>query len=138
MSRPTWDAIIGELGTTSRSRILAPPHRPESPRSASASQLRLRRRLDHDDRAQGRQRLRHQRIEVLDHQGTAPTSSRSRAHRRQGFGGICRHFPPTQGFKVARRSTDRNHASDTAELSFEDCRIPQRYVLGQENTAYYI
>ncbi len=30
-----------------------------------------------------------------------------------------------------------NHASDTAELAFEDCRIPTQYLLGEENQGFY-
>jgi len=57
-----------------------------------------------------------------------------------GFGGISLVLFPTdtKGFSVTR-SLDKigNHASDTAELAFEDCRIPQRYLLGQENQGFY-
>ena len=48
-------------------------------------------------------------------------------------------FPTdVKGFKVARKIHKvGNHASDTAELSFEDCRIPARYLLGEENDGFY-
>jgi citronellyl-CoA dehydrogenase len=57
-----------------------------------------------------------------------------------GFGGISLLTFPTDvpGFKVTRKIQKMgNHASDTAELSFEDCRVPQRYLLGQENHGFY-
>ena len=57
-----------------------------------------------------------------------------------GFGGISLVTFPTdvKGFKVTRKIKKMgNHASDTAELSFEDCRIPQRYLLGEENSGFY-
>jgi len=57
-----------------------------------------------------------------------------------GYGGISIVLFPTDtpGFKVNRK-LDKvgNHCSDTAEISFEDCRIPQRYLLGQENMGFY-
>ncbi len=57
-----------------------------------------------------------------------------------GFGGISLVLFPTdtKGFKVTRKIKKMgNHASDTAELSFEDCRIPARYLLGEENSGFY-
>jgi len=57
-----------------------------------------------------------------------------------GYGGISLVLFPTdvKGFKVARKIKKLgNHASDTAELSFEDCRIPVRNLLGEENHGFY-
>ena len=43
----------------------------------------------------------------------------------------------TKGFNVSRKlSKIGNHASDTAELFFEDLRIPARYLLGEENMGF--
>ena len=57
-----------------------------------------------------------------------------------GFGGISLVLFPTKtkGFSVGR-VLDKvgNHTSDTTELAFEDCRIPARYLLGQENFGFY-
>jgi citronellyl-CoA dehydrogenase len=57
-----------------------------------------------------------------------------------GYGGISLLLCPTdvKGFSVAR-TLDKigNNCSDTAELVFEDCRIPARYLLGQENAGFY-
>jgi citronellyl-CoA dehydrogenase len=57
-----------------------------------------------------------------------------------GYGGISLVLFPTdtKGFKVNRKIKKiGNHASDTAELSFEDCRIPVRNLLGEENAGFY-
>ncbi len=57
-----------------------------------------------------------------------------------GYGGISLVLFPTNtpGFKVTRKIKKLgNHASDTAELSFEDCHIPVRYLLGEENHGFY-
>ncbi len=46
---------------------------------------------------------------------------------------------PTPGFSVGRKLEKMgNYSSDTAELSFQDCRIPRRYLLGEENKGFYI
>jgi citronellyl-CoA dehydrogenase len=57
-----------------------------------------------------------------------------------GYGGISLVLFPTntKGFRVTKKIKKAgNHASDTAELAFEDCRIPQRYLLGEENAGFY-
>ena len=57
-----------------------------------------------------------------------------------GYGGVSLVLFPTKtkGFKVTRKLKKAgNHASDTAELAFEDCRIPRRYLLGEENQGFY-
>jgi citronellyl-CoA dehydrogenase len=57
-----------------------------------------------------------------------------------GYGGISLVTFPTdvKGFGVSKK-LDKvgNLASDTAILYFEDCRIPARYVLGEENEGFY-
>jgi citronellyl-CoA dehydrogenase len=56
-----------------------------------------------------------------------------------GFGGVSLVLFPTdtKGYRVTRKLEKMgNHASDTAELSFEDCRIPRRYLLGEENQGF--
>jgi citronellyl-CoA dehydrogenase len=57
-----------------------------------------------------------------------------------GYGGISLVTFPTdvKGFSVSKK-LDKvgNLASDTAILYFEDCRIPRRYVLGEENEGFY-
>ncbi len=43
----------------------------------------------------------------------------------------------TKGFTVSKKLKKiGNHSSDTAELSFEDMRIPKRYLLGEENMGF--
>ncbi len=43
----------------------------------------------------------------------------------------------TKGFTVAKKLKKLgNHSSDTAELAFEDMRIPKRYLLGEENMGF--
>jgi citronellyl-CoA dehydrogenase len=58
----------------------------------------------------------------------------------EGYEGISLVTFPTdvKGFQVSKK-LDKvgNLASDTAILFFEDCRIPARYVLGEENAGFY-
>ncbi|HBP16173.1 MAG TPA: acyl-CoA dehydrogenase [Planctomycetes bacterium] len=57
-----------------------------------------------------------------------------------GHGGISVILLPsdTKGFSVGRKLKKLgNKASDTAELHFEDCRVPQRYLVGQEGMGFY-
>lgn len=58
----------------------------------------------------------------------------------EGYGGISLLTFPTdvKGFKVGRALKKiGNHTSDTAELFFEDCRIPVQNLLGEENHGFY-
>ena len=58
----------------------------------------------------------------------------------EGFGGISLVTFPTdvKGFSVGRTLKKiGNLASDTAELFFDECRIPARFVLGEENQGFY-
>jgi citronellyl-CoA dehydrogenase len=57
----------------------------------------------------------------------------------EGHTGISLVLFPTdvKGFRVSRKLKKiGNHASDTGELFFEDCRIPRRYLLGEENHGF--
>lgn len=57
-----------------------------------------------------------------------------------GFGGISLVTFPTdvKGYHVGKKLKKvGNLSSDTAILHFEDCRIPRRFVLGQENQGFY-
>ncbi|MEB2313197.1 MAG: acyl-CoA dehydrogenase family protein [Sorangiineae bacterium] len=63
----------------------------------------------------------------------AKTNPESGAH------GCSFFLVPTDlpGFKVSRKLEKiGNHASDTAELFFENVRIPKRYLLGEENMGF--
>jgi len=56
-----------------------------------------------------------------------------------GYGGISLVTFPTdvKGFGVSRKLEKvGNLASDTAVLYFEDCRIPRRFLLGEENQGF--
>lgn len=56
------------------------------------------------------------------------------------YGGITLVLFPTDtpGFAVGKKLEKiGNHCSDTAELFFENCRIPKRYILGQEGAGFY-
>lgn len=55
------------------------------------------------------------------------------------YGGISLFLFPTDtpGFHVSKKLEKiGNHCSDTAELFFEDCRIPARYLLGEEGMGF--
>ena len=57
-----------------------------------------------------------------------------------GYGGISLLVFPTdvKGFQVGKKIKKvGNKSSDTAELFFEDCRVPARYLLGEENMGFY-
>ena len=56
-----------------------------------------------------------------------------------GYGGISLIVVPTdtKGFIRGRRLNKLGtHASDTAELAFEDCRVPARNLVGEENHGF--
>ena len=58
----------------------------------------------------------------------------------EGYGGISLVMFPTdtKGFQVGRALKKiGNHTSDTAELFFEDCRIPVKNRLGEEGHGFY-
>ncbi len=56
-----------------------------------------------------------------------------------GFGGVSLFTFPTdvKGFSVGKSIKKiGNKSSDTAELFFDECRIPARYILGEENMGF--
>src|SRR5262245_46488082 len=58
----------------------------------------------------------------------------------EGHQGISLMLFPTDtpGFKVGRKLNKLgNWCSNTVELSFEDCKVPVRYLLGEENRGFY-
>jgi citronellyl-CoA dehydrogenase len=58
----------------------------------------------------------------------------------EGHGGISLVLLPTDtpGFSVGRKLDKLGTRSvDSSELHFDNCRIPQRYLLGQENAGFY-
>ncbi|RMG15259.1 MAG: acyl-CoA dehydrogenase [Planctomycetota bacterium] len=57
-----------------------------------------------------------------------------------GHGGVSVVVLPSdvKGFSVGKKLKKLgNKASDTAELHFDDCRIPQRYLVGEEGQGFY-
>jgi citronellyl-CoA dehydrogenase len=57
-----------------------------------------------------------------------------------GYGGISILLVPTdtKGYSVSKKLKKvGNWASDTAELHFEDMRVPTRYLLGEEGKGFY-
>jgi citronellyl-CoA dehydrogenase len=57
-----------------------------------------------------------------------------------GYGGLTLLVFPTdvKGYSVGKKLKKvGNKSSDTAEIFFEDCRVPIRYTLGQENMGFY-
>ncbi len=58
----------------------------------------------------------------------------------EGYAGISLLLFPTdtKGFSVGRKLKKLgNKTSDTAELFFDNCKIPARYLLGEENHGFY-
>ena len=98
--------------------------------------------VDPHHRAARRRRLRRQRREdAASPTARAPTSSRWRCAPAARATAASRWSSsrPTRRASRSPRKLKKigNHASDTAELSFEDCRIPARYLLGEENQGFY-
>jgi citronellyl-CoA dehydrogenase len=57
-----------------------------------------------------------------------------------GYGGVSILIFPTntKGYSVGKKLKKiGNWASDTAEIHFDNCRIPQRYLLGEEGQGFY-
>lgn len=64
----------------------------------------------------------------------------ARTNMDDRYGGISLFLFPTDtpGFSVGKKLEKiGNHCSDTAELFFENCRIPSRYLLGHEGAGFY-
>jgi citronellyl-CoA dehydrogenase len=57
-----------------------------------------------------------------------------------GYGGLTLLVFPTdvKGYSVGKKLKKiGNKSSDTAELFFDDCRVPARYILGKEDMGFY-
>ncbi|QDG53745.1 acyl-CoA dehydrogenase [Persicimonas caeni] len=64
----------------------------------------------------------------------------ARTDRDNRYGGISLFLFPTDtpGFEVGKKLKKiGNRTSDTAELFFDECRIPSRYLLGNEGHGFY-
>lgn len=62
-----------------------------------------------------------------------------KTHPEAGAHGCSFFLVPskTKGFHVSKKLKKiGNHSSDTAELHFEDMRVPKRYLLGEENLGF--
>ncbi len=58
----------------------------------------------------------------------------------EGYHGVSVFLVPTEtpGFHVSRKLRKMgNHSSDTAELHFDNMRVPRRYLLGEEGMGFY-
>lgn len=58
----------------------------------------------------------------------------------EGYGGISLILFPTdtKGFSIGKKLKKLgNKTSDTAELYFDNCKVPARYLLGEENQGFY-
>jgi citronellyl-CoA dehydrogenase len=58
----------------------------------------------------------------------------------EGYHGVSVFLVPTStpGFHVSRKLRKMgNHSSDTAELHFDNMRVPKRYLLGEEGMGFY-
>jgi len=58
----------------------------------------------------------------------------------EGYHGVSVFLVPTDtpGFHVSRKLRKMgNHSSDTAELHFDNMRVPRRYLLGEEGMGFY-
>ena len=103
---------------------------------------RLRRRGHPHARGARRRRVRHQRLQDLHHQRRprrlhrARHEDRPRRRLRRLLAVRGRHGLP--GFHVSRKLEKLGmHSSDTAELSFEDVRVPAENLLGEEGKGFY-
>ena len=91
---------------------------------------------------EGRRRLRHHGLQDLHHERHARRlrdAARRRRDPEQGAHGCSFFLVPTRtkGFHVSKKLKKiGNHSSDTAELHFEDMRVPKRYLLGEENMGF--
>lgn len=64
----------------------------------------------------------------------------ARTDMENRYGGVSLFLVPTDtpGFSVGKKLEKiGNHCSDTAELFFDECRVPKRYLLGEEGHGFY-
>ena len=104
----------------------------------------LRRQGDPHDRAARRRRLRAQRRQDVHHQRRARRSlfrrRQDRANRRPAAAASrCSWSRRARraSASAARSTSTAGARSDTAELVFEDCRVPAENVLGEEGRGFY-
>jgi acyl-CoA dehydrogenase len=94
-------------------------------------------------RSQGGRRLSRQRLEGVHHDGvradvvvTAVKTTGEGGHHGLSFLVLEKGMP---GFTVSRKLEKLGwHASDTAELAFQDVFVPDENLLGEENKGFYL
>jgi citronellyl-CoA dehydrogenase len=136
--------IIGELGTDEQKReFLAPAIRGEKIAALAISEpgagsdvaaLRTRARREGDDLVVTGSKI------WISNGARADFLTLAVRTGGDGHEGISLVTFPTdvKGFQVSRKLEKvGNLSSDTAELFFDDCRIPARYLLGEENQGFY-
>ena len=136
--------IIGELGTDEQKReFLAPALRGEKIAALAISEpdagsdvaaIRTRARRDGDDLVVTGSKT------WISNGARADFLTLAVRTGGEGHEGISLVTFPTdaKGFQVSRKLEKvGNLSSDTAELYFDDCRIPARYLLGEENQGFY-
>jgi citronellyl-CoA dehydrogenase len=136
--------VLDELGTREqKEEFLRPAIAGDyiaAPRNQRARR-RFRRRCHENARAHRRRRPGHQRSETLDHNGCrADFIILGVRTGDEGHKGISFVLLPTKtkGFSVGKKLKKIGmNSSDTAELFFDECRIPKRYLLGEMNRGFY-
>jgi len=136
--------IIGELGTDEQKRVfLAPALRGEKVAALAISEpdagsdvaaIRTRARRDGGDWVVSGSKM------WISNGARADFLTLAVRTGDEGHAGLSLLTFPTDvpGFQVSRK-LDKvgNLASDTAALYFDDCRVPLRYLLGEENQGFY-
>jgi citronellyl-CoA dehydrogenase len=136
--------IIGEIGTEEQKReFLAPALRGEKIAALAISEpnagsdvaaIRTTARRDGDDYVVNGSKM------WISNGSRADFLTLAVRTGEEGFGGISLVTFPTdaKGFGVSKKLEKiGNLSSDTAVLYFDDCRIPRRYLLGEENQGFY-
>jgi acyl-CoA dehydrogenase len=136
--------VIGEIGTAEQKReFLAPAVRGERIAALAISEpdagsdvaaIRTTARRDGDDLVVNGSKM------WITNGARADFLTMAVRTGEEGHGGLSLLLFPTDtpGFQVSR-TLDKvgNPSSDTAVLFFEDCRVPARYLLGEENAGFY-
>ena len=136
--------ILGDLGTDEQKReFLAPALRGEKIAALAISEadagsdvaaIRTRARRDGDDLVISGSKT------WISNGSRADFLTMAVRTGEDGYGGISLVTFPTDvpGFQVSRKLEKvGNLSSDTAILYFDDCRIPARYLLGEENQGFF-
>jgi citronellyl-CoA dehydrogenase len=135
--------VIGEIGTEEQKReFLAPAIRGERIAALAISEpdagsdvaaIRTRARRDGDDLVVNGSKM------WITNGARADFLTMAVRTGGEGYAGISLLLFPTDtpGFQVSRTLEKvGNPASDTAVLYFEDCRVPARFLLGDENQGF--